>query len=267
MRASLLIVLLASCGGSPHVERTAVEPLPPPPVVAQDAAAPKRTEPTCLDPLEGGKPVDQAKLDAAARLAEPEKSFARGRAYLEADHWVEAANAFRSVAFLGSDSEITVYAAQMYLECLNHIGQLRVACYDDDFPSAIPRLIDVHCTSRRSKNEEACIGFERIQFDLERLRAQRMIEEADKTNDVSGYRKAADAYLAIFRARCATLSPQYRCDEIAFNAGATYLAANDAGAARGVYTLMVDPKNKIDKSVLTVKLACRLGIQTGAACR
>ena len=45
--------------------------------------------------------------------------YARARTYFEAQHWEEAAVAFRDVALNHSDHESAPYAAQLWLEALN----------------------------------------------------------------------------------------------------------------------------------------------------
>src|SRR5262249_22089250 len=64
-----------------------------------------------------------------------EVKFARGRTYFEAQHWEEAALAFRDVAMNYSDKDVGIYAAQFYLEALNVLGAsvepTRPSCFDD----------------------------------------------------------------------------------------------------------------------------------------
>jgi hypothetical protein len=64
-----------------------------------------------------------------------EVKFGRARTYFEAQHWEQAAVAFRDVAINHSDKDAATYAAQLYLESLNVLGSRteppRPTCFDD----------------------------------------------------------------------------------------------------------------------------------------
>jgi hypothetical protein len=235
--------------------------------IADAAAATGRVEPACLDPLEGGKPLDAAKLTDVDKSAAPEtdKALARARVYFEAERWVDAAKASRAVAFEQPDTSAGVFAAQLYLQCLNQIGAhgRRAPCYDDVLPRDMSALHDLYCGARRSANRGACGELDLVDVDVRRLVAQRLVERADQ-GDTTLYRKAAEKYAEIVRSSCTPpASSAMRCDEIAYNAAAAYLAAGDDASARAIRALMLDPKNKMEKSPLVQKLACRLD---GAGC-
>src|SRR4029434_8613054 len=87
------------------------------------------------------------------------------------------------VAMNHSDHEVGIYAAQLYLESLNILGTHsqppRSACYGD-LGKDVPEFIKLYCQGgKKGANEEQCGILNRIQRDIERLRAESMIKEAD----------------------------------------------------------------------------------------
>src|SRR5262249_51037467 len=66
--------------------------------------------------------IKPAAGDKEANEQYVEVKYARGRTYFEAQHWEEAAIAFRDVAMNHSDKEVGIYASQLYLEALNVLG-------------------------------------------------------------------------------------------------------------------------------------------------
>jgi tetratricopeptide (TPR) repeat protein len=89
-----------------------------------------------------------------------EVKYARARTYFEAQHWDEAALAFREVAMSHADKEVGVYAAQLYLESLNIMGSslevTKPSCYDD-MAVDVPKFIDLYCKGGKEKdNAEQC---------------------------------------------------------------------------------------------------------------
>ncbi|MFO0672073.1 MAG: hypothetical protein U0235_21015 [Polyangiaceae bacterium] len=64
-----------------------------------------------------------------------EVKYARARTYFEAQHWDEAAMAFKDIADHHADRDVGIYAAQLYLESINVLGANmnppRPVCYDD----------------------------------------------------------------------------------------------------------------------------------------
>lgn len=270
-RLRLALVFVASCGAEAHGERVTVAPpeqsaRPTPDL--RDAGPPPET--ACFEPTPGGKPIDAQKLDAAKQVpSEPERSFQVARVYFEAEHWVEAAKMYRPIAFEHPDSDVGIYASQLYLECLNVLGTHahRPSCYAD-MARDVPGLHDAYCTKRRNQNQEMCETLERIQLDLERLRASRLMEEGAAKGDRTLVHESGEQFLAMLRAHCMpSTSTAVRCDEIAYNAAIAFIAAEDDLAAKRVYAMMTDPKNKMDKSPLVPKLECRLDPAKRASCQ
>ncbi len=297
---TLLLVLASGCGTTTHAP---VEPasLPAPPTPApsvMQTSAPLAAPP--IDPLgscaggearftdarRAGKAFTEEQRSAVtsaenfihdhhdtqdhavrAQLAEVE--YARARALFEANHWGEAALAFRAVAVNHADNELGLYASQLFLESLNVLGSAadppRPSCYDA-MARDVPILVGLYCDDKSPvKDQEranACVLLRKIQRDIDRLSAQRLVERADKIEggDAALFEEAGEAYVALAR-RCITEShaahatpASEHCDELAYNAGKAFMAARKTDRVRDVARLMVDPANGIRESQLTARL-------------
>jgi TolA-binding protein len=167
-----------------------------------------------------------AEGDAAGQEQLVEVKYARARTYFEAQHWEEAAFAFREIALRHPDRDVGIYAAQLYLESANvmkqHFG--KTSC-ETDMTADVPRFLDLYCSgARAAKNAEQCVGLKYVQVDLLRLQAERLVASAD-------YERGGSAYFELFRRYCqdpvAAGKPAEaeRCDEIAYNAAKALQAA------------------------------------------
>ena len=169
--------------------------------------------------------------------------------------------AFRVVALDHSDTDRGIDAGMLYLQCLEVLGGYgqRPTCYDD-MARDVPALRRLYCQTRRSVNAESCATLDRVDADIARLYAQKLVEQADAhANDAALYRAGAEKYLAVFESYCGPATTVIdRCDEIAFNAASAFIAAGDTAAATNVRALMLDPKNNMTKSPLTKRLSCKL---------
>ena len=200
-----------------------------------------------------------------------EVKYARGRTYFEAQHWEEAALAFRDVAMNHADKDVGIYASQLYLEALNVLGSslepARPSCYDD-MATDVPKFIDLYCKGGKEKdNAEQCGILFRIQRDIERLRAEELIKAADKPNNpdsVKQYEKGAQAYLDLWKkygegpckdkqAACA------RNEEILYNAARAFQAARLIAKAIAVRKILIDPTYNLEKTELARKSVYEIG--------
>jgi tetratricopeptide (TPR) repeat protein len=191
-----------------------------------------------------------------------EVKYARGRTYLEAQHWDEAALAFRDVAMNYADKDVGIYAAQLYLEALNVLGSsvepTRPGCYDD-MATDVPVFIDKYCQGEKGKaNSEQCGILNRIQRDIERLRAEETIKAAD--------RGGADApnYLELWKkySEQACLEKSSGCDraeEILYNAARAFQAARLLAKAIAVRKILIDPKYNLNNTELAKKAVYEIG--------
>jgi TolA-binding protein len=208
-----------------------------------------------------------------------EVKFARARTFFEAQHWEEAATAFLDVAMNNSDRDSGIYAAQLYLESVNVLAAHasgattqppgpRTACYDD-MARDVPKFIELYCTADKlKKNEEQCGILNHIQTDILRLKAQKLVEIADKaggTEALRQYEQAGAAYLELYRKYCETpmrngLKPEAeKCDELVYNAAKAFQAGRLVAKAIAARMILLNPQNHMDKSPLAKKSVYEIG--------
>lgn len=180
--------------------------------------------------------IKPAASDAAGQDQLVEVKYARARTYFEAQHWAEAALAFRDIALSYGDREAGVYAAQLYLESANvmkeHFG--KTSC-EDEMGADMPRFLELHCSAEKaSKNADACTSLKVVQVNLLRLKAQRLVAKADREGGkeaLADYDQGGQAYFELFRKYCqdpvaAGKAPEAeKCDEIAYDAAKAFQAA------------------------------------------
>lgn len=187
--------------------------------------------------------ITPPKGDKEAEEQYVEVKYARARTYFESQHWEEAALAFRDVAINHSDKDAGIFAAQLYLESVNVLGSRaeppRPACFDD-MAKDVPVFLELYCKgSKYDDNKEQCETLTRIQFDIMRLKAQKLVEKGDSLsekgdykNSLDTYKKGAEAYLDLWRTYCeGPLSkgehPKQceKADEIVYNMAKAYQAS------------------------------------------
>jgi tetratricopeptide (TPR) repeat protein len=215
--------------------------------------------------------IHPAANDATGQEQLVEVKYARARTYFEAQHWEEAGIAFRDIAMNNSDRDVGIYAAQLYLESVNVLGAHsqppRTACFDD-MATDVPKFIELYCTGDKlQKNVDQCTTLTKIQCDIQRLKAQKLTEQADKgaTNALQLDEQAAGVYLEIWRkygeaplrqnlpAQCE------RLDEIVYNAAKAYQAARLVAKAIAARMVLLDPNNRMEKSELARKATYEIG--------
>ncbi len=215
--------------------------------------------------------IKPAANDAAAQEQLVEVKYARARTYFEAQHWEEAAVAFRDIAMNHPTHDSGTYAAQLYLESANvlnrHFG--KPSC-EEDMSSDVPRFLELYCgPDKAQKNADHCATFRGVQVDLARLSAQRKVERADKTSGkeaIDLYTEGGTKYFELFRTNCqdpvaAGGKPQVeRCDEIAYNAAKAFQAARLLAKAITVRRALLafDERTRLN-SVLTKKASYEIG--------
>jgi TolA-binding protein len=199
-----------------------------------------------------------------------EVKFARGRTFLEAQHWEEAALAFRDVAVNYADKDVGIYAAQLYLESLNVLGSgidpTHPACYDD-MAQDVPKFLDLYCQGDKQKqNAEQCGILNRIQRDIERLRAEELVKAADKggTDAPKQYEKAATAYLEMWHKYSESACEQKtagceRAEEVLYNSAKAFASARLIAKAIAVRKILIDPKFNLNNTELAKKSVHDIG--------
>ncbi len=203
--------------------------------------------------------------------------YARARTYFEAQHWEEAALGFRDIALHYSDKDAGIFAAQLYLEAINVLGSKteppRPTCYTD-MANDVPAFIELYCKGAKAEdNKEQCQQLTNIQFDVKRLRAEKIVELADDQQEkgkvadsVENYRKGAEAYRELWSTYCeGPLSrgeklPQCdRADEIIYNMAKSYQAARLLAKSIGARMILLDPKYGLNKKELAYKAMYEIG--------
>jgi len=180
-----------------------------------------------------------------------EVKYARARTYFEAQHWDEAAAAFREIAIQYPGHTGGIYAAQLYLESANVLYRhFDKASCERDMEGDVPRFVESYCTGDRApKNADACATLKVVQVDLRRLGAERIVAKADgETGNeaIEDYDRGGQAYFELFRMVCqdpvAAGKPVQaeRCDELAHNAAKAFQAARRVAKAITVRRALVD---------------------------
>jgi tetratricopeptide (TPR) repeat protein len=215
--------------------------------------------------------IHPAASDAKGQDQLVEVKYARARTYFEAQHWEEAAIAFRDIAMNNGDRDVGIYAAQLYLESVNVLGSHsnppRPSCFDD-MASDVPKFVDLYCSGDKlAKNQDQCTTLTKIQCDIQRLKGQKLTELADKgaPNALQLDEQAAGVYLEIWRkygeaplrqnlpAQCE------RLDEIVYNAAKAYQAARLIAKAIAARMVLLDPNNRMEKTELARKATYEIG--------
>lgn len=202
-----------------------------------------------------------------------EVKYARARTYFEAQHWEEAAIAFRDIALNHSNNDAGIYAAQLYLESLNVLGSksepAKPSCFDD-MANDVPAFLELYCTGGKAEdNKEQCDLLTRIQCDVRRLAAQKTVELADSGKAGSGtielYKKGGDSYMELWKIygeKQLAAGGQSQCgrmDEILYNAARSYQAARLLATAIGVRLKLLDTRYGMQDSELAEKAIYEIG--------
>jgi tetratricopeptide (TPR) repeat protein len=172
--------------------------------------------------------------------------YRRARIYYEANRFEEAAVLFRDIAFNHKDSELSEYAANLYLDCLNVLGtqiaQPRVACVQE-LGAAIDPMSASFCGTEMLADEhpDLCGTLGNLQCQVRR-------KEAETYQKTQQFKKAAATYVRIFRRHqeCGEM------DEMLYNAAINFEAAHLLGRAIQVRTVLTEryPESKLSKKAV-----------------
>jgi tetratricopeptide (TPR) repeat protein len=203
---------------------------------------------------------DKSDADGQKQLAEVK--YARCRMYFEAQHWEEAGACFKEFAYNNTDNDDAPYAAQLYLESINvltfHGSPNRNSCIDDMIVD-VPKFIDLFCSGANAqKNEETCTLLTKVQCSIQRLHAQKIVEQAGKGgNDaVALFEKGGKAYFDLWEKYGATplranQPPQCEnLEEIVENAARAFQAGHLVASAIKARMVLLNPQNRMDKTEL-----------------
>ncbi len=172
--------------------------------------------------------------------------YRRARIYYEANRFEEAAVLFRDIAFNHKDSELSEYAANLYLDCLNVLGtqipEPRVACVQELSATIDPMSASFCGTEQLSDEHPDLCG------TLGNLQCQVRRKEAEIYQKTQQFKKAAATYVRIFRRHeeCGEM------DEMLYNAAINFEAAHLLGRAIQVRTVLIEryPESKLSKKAV-----------------
>jgi tetratricopeptide (TPR) repeat protein len=151
--------------------------------------------------------------------------YRRARIYYEANHYQEAAVAFRDIAMNHPNAEQAEFAANLYLDSLNvlgtQIGNGNAACLTE-MEGSIPQLTQLYCATpaRQQQFQDLCPVLTTIQCQLRRKQAE-LFERNHQ------YREAAGIYRDIY----VEFQDCGAKDELLWNAALNLEAANLVGLA------------------------------------
>ncbi len=177
----------------------------------------------------------------------PTMKYRRARIYYEANRFEESAVMFKDIAYNHKDSELSEYAANLYLDSLNVLasmreGDLRPQCYDQ-MAANVPELHALYCSTQEAKNEHdgLCGPLEQLRCDIQRKKAEAHQSKKE-------YRDAAYTYVNIFRKypECGKL------DEVLYNAAINFEASKLLGRAIKVRGVLIDkfPESSLAKKAI-----------------
>jgi len=177
----------------------------------------------------------------------PTMKYRRARIYYEANRYEEAAVIFKDIAYNHKDSELSEYAANLYLDSLNVLasmreGDLRPQCYDQ-MAVGVPEIHAIYCATDQTKSEHEglCGPLEQLRCDIQRKKAE--AHQAKKE-----FRESAYTYVNIFRKypECGKL------DEVLYNAALNFEASKLIGRAIKVRGVLIDkfPDSNLAKKAL-----------------
>ncbi len=200
-----------------------------------------------------------------------EVKYARARTYFEAQHWEEAALGFRDVALNHADHDSSIYAAQLYLESVNVLGSKseppKPECFME-MGDDVPAFLELFCDEKKyEENKEQCDILTRIQCDVKRLRAEKIVEKADAggADALENYKKGGDAYIEIWRTYGEEIIAQggeSKCgkmEEVLYNAAQAYQAGRLLAKAISVRRLLLNPRYNLNETELAQKSLYQLG--------
>ena len=150
-----------------------------------------------------------------------------------------------------------------------HFEPPRPACFDD-MAQDVPKFIELYCQGEKAaKNAEQCTSLNKIQVDILRLKAQKLVERADKEGGreaLALYEKGGAAYFEMFRKYCEdpvanNQPPQAeKCDEIVYNAARAFQAARLIAKAIAARKILLDLDEKLKlNSPLAKKATYEIG--------
>ncbi len=165
--------------------------------------------------------------------------YRRARIYYEANHFEEAAVLFRDIAYNHQASELSEYAANLYLDCLNVLGSQREPNRPEclaTIESEIDPMNNLYCnTPQAAENHPDLCGV------LTTLKCNVMRKQAEAYGNNQQHKRAAAQYVRIYRRHqeCAE-QEGFAMDEVLYNAAIHFEAARLLGRAIQVRNVLIE---------------------------
>lgn len=182
--------------------------------------------------------VEKESLKDCAPAQSPfECKYGRARTYYDHQYWELSAPIFRELALDPDSGDRGLDAARLYIESLNSLGlhadPPHVSCFQMMRPD-VEEVLTLYCQKHGSGREERCRWFRMIDYDIERLKADNIVDDATRglPHAQALFVKGGDHYLALFDRACRGRKPNdpdkySRCDYVIYNA---FIAFNLGGA-------------------------------------
>ena len=161
------------------------------------------------------------------------------------------------------DKDVGIYAAQLYLESLNVLGthsEPPKPPASTTMAEDVPLFIKLYCEGGElQKNQDQCTSLTKIQCDIQRLKAQKTVELADRggAKALRLYEKGGNAYIRLWRnygeepLRASSQPPQCeKMDEVVYNAASAFQAARLIAKAIQARLILLNPQNRWTTSEL-----------------
>ncbi len=197
--------------------------------------------------------------DADALDRYVEVAYARARTYYEAQHWQEAAEAFRDVATRFPKHDASIYAAHLALDALNvlasKLATKNLEC-GREMQTDVPKYLQSFCSGADQQHDgDSCKQLERIQRDLSVAKAVGLVARADAgaPDRIKLYEQAADLYYDAWKKYgerdCREKSPACSAnDKILFNGAQAFQAARLIAKAIKLRSILLDPAFGLDQT-------------------
>jgi len=188
----------------------------------------------------------------------PTIKYRRARIFYEAHHYEEAALLFKDIAYNHPESELSEYAANLYLDSLNILGtqieEPRTACVDGIADSIQPlRTRYCETESKQAQYATLCPVLNVLRCNIKR-------KQAEIASDEGNHQKAIEDIKGILRDReCMALGDvdgdgeeDFKPDELLWNLAIQYEAARLIGPAIRVRQRLVElyPESPLSKRAI-----------------
>ncbi|MCP4604297.1 MAG: tetratricopeptide repeat protein [Proteobacteria bacterium] len=172
--------------------------------------------------------------------------YRRARIYYEANKFEEAAVLFKDIAVNHSTDELGVFAANLYLDCLNALGSMlgdksNPACYDD-----LAEIVDIFIDKSKMPGQ-SLMKDEEFAGQIKSLKVGVLRKKAESLNKRGRFKEAAEVYLVIYRSYKGVYDERGMC-EVLFNTAINMEAARLVMPAIKVREKMIELYPKCEHS-------------------